>query len=129
MTWVTVEWAIVGLVLVWLTLRAAAATLAQRAEWAEAVEKAVAFGADPAEVEEKICGSFGAKRFEDLSQEQAAQAIQGLLEAVAKWQAPPDDGGEGDAGGGVQEYDLPSGQEGEAGDAGDAGAATCTGSG
>ncbi len=62
-----------------------AASLEQRAQWAELVEQAVALGANAADVESKVCGALGQSRFEDLAEEQATEAIEGLRKAIEQW--------------------------------------------
>jgi len=62
-----------------------AASIEQRMQWAELVEQAVTLGASAADVEAKICGEFGGKRFDDLAEEQATEAIEGLRQAIEQW--------------------------------------------
>lgn len=65
----------------------AAATLEQRAELAELLEQAAECGADPAEVEMTVCSQFGATAFADLSEEQAAQALEQVKVTAQQWAA------------------------------------------
>lgn len=61
----------------------AAASLDQRATWAELLEQAAEFGVDAAELESEIAGEYGAQAFADLSEEDAAEAIESLKAGVA----------------------------------------------
>lgn len=63
----------------------AAASLEQRATWAELLEQAAEFGVDVDELETQVCSTFGAEAFADLSEDQADQAIEQLKATARDW--------------------------------------------